>query len=179
MNVVVRAAGQPPDQLTQALRRTVSRLDPMLALSNIRPLTAAANESIARERYTTLLLSMLAATALVLGAIGVYGVVSHAVSAMRHELGVRIALGASRPHLYMLVIRLGLRLLIVGLLLGVAGAYASSKALTSLLFETAPTDPLVFSSTVMLVAATTLAACLLPARRAANVDPITAIRGVD
>ena len=177
MNVVVRAPHRSPDQLTPVLRRTIAAIDPLLALSNVQTLAGAARESIARERYTTLLLSLLAATALLLGAIGVYGVISQAVSAMRNELGVRIALGASRRHLYVLVLRQGIRLLVVGLAIGLAIAYGASRALAALLYETTTTDVLAYGVTITLVVGTTLLATFVPARRAANSDPVIAIRG--
>lgn len=176
MSVVIRASGGPPAALSTILRREVAAIDPDLALANVDTLATIASTSVARERYTTLLLSLLAATALVLGAIGVYGVISHAVSLRRHELGVRVALGASRGHLYALVFRQGLGLMAVGLALGLAGAYATSASLSTLLFETAPTDPGAYSVTIATIAVVMALACLGPARRAANADPLLALR---
>jgi putative ABC transport system permease protein len=179
MNVVLRAHDDRPELLSASLRQTIAALDPLLALAQVRTLADAARASIARERYTTLLLTLLAASALVLAAIGIFGVISHAVSAMRRELGVRIALGAPRRHIYVLILRQGLWVLALGISLGLAGAALTSRVLTSLLYLTPPADPVAYGVTVAMVAAVTVCACLLPARRAANVDPITAIRGVE
>ena len=176
MNVVVRAASGPPEAMAATLRREVAAIDPDLALANVETLETIASNSVARERYTTLLLSLLAATALALGAIGIYGVISHAVSLRRHELGVRIALGASRSHLYGLVFRQGLGLMGLGLAIGLAGAYAASKGMRALLFETTPTDAVAYGVTVTTIAVVLALACLGPARRAANADPVGVLR---
>ncbi len=176
MNVVVRASSGPPEAMAAILRREVAAIDPDLALANVETLETIASNSVARERYTTLLLSLLAATALALGAIGIYGVISHAVSLRRHELGVRIALGASRRHLYGLVFRQGLGLMGLGLAIGLAGAYAASKGLRALLFETTPTDAVAYGVAVATIAVALALACLGPARRAANADPVGVLR---
>lgn len=176
MNIVVRAASDAPEALTPVLRREIAAMDPLLALSHVRTLAGAAQESIARERYTTLLLSLLAATAVFLGGLGVYGVISHAVSSMRRELGVRIALGASPSHLYALVYRQVGVLLAAGLGLGLAGAWFAARSLGGLLYETKPSDPAAYATTVAVIVIATGLATLLPAWRAAHADPLVAIK---
>ena len=176
MNIVVRAVGDAPDALTPILRREIAAMDAQLALSHVRTLAGAARASIAREQYTTLLLSLLAATAVFLGGLGVYGVISHAVSSMRRELGVRIALGASPSHLYALVFRQAGTLLAAGLVLGLLGAWFGARALGALLYETTPTDPAAYATTVVVIVVATGLATILPARRAAHADPMVAIK---
>ena len=176
MNIVVRAASDAPDSLTPILRREIAAMDPLLALSHVRTLAGAAQASIARERYTTLLLSLLAATAVFLGALGVYGVISHAVSSMRRELGVRIALGASSSHVYALVYRQVGVLLAAGLVLGLFGAWFAARSLGGLLYETEPTDPAAYATTVVVIVIATGIATMLPAWRAAHADPLAAIK---
>ena len=136
----------------------------------------SARESVARERYTAMLVGMLAMAALLLGALGIYGVLSYSVSLRRHELGLRIALGASAGDLYRLVLTGGLGLALTGLAIGGFGAYAVSRLLGALLYEVEPTDPAAYAAAggAILLAATL--ACLLPARRAANSDPMLALK---
>jgi putative ABC transport system permease protein len=176
MNVVVRASGGDPAALETTLRKGIADLDGDLAVSNVLTLRAVAGRSVADKRYATLLLTMLAVTALVLGALGIYGVVSHAVSMRAREFGVRSALGGSSAHLYGLVLGQGLRLTMVGLVIGLAGAFAISRVIKSLLYETAPRDPAVFAVTAAVVLAVALLASLGPARRAAKSDPLAVLR---
>jgi predicted permease len=176
MNIVVRATSEAPDALTPILRREIAAIDPQLAVSHVRTLADAAQASVARERYTTLLLTLLAAAAVFLGGLGVYGVTSHAVSSMRRELGVRIALGASPSHLYALVFRQAGTLLAAGLVLGLGGAWFAARTLGALLYETTPSDPAAYGTTVVVVFIATALATWLPARRAAHADPLVAIK---
>jgi ABC-type antimicrobial peptide transport system permease subunit len=122
------------------------------------------------------LISLLAMTALALGAVGIYGLISHAVSMRRQELGLRAALGASPGHLYRLVFGQGLWLTGLGLALGLVGAVATGRVLDRLLYETEPGDPLAYAVTIVAIVATAAVACLAPARRAARVDPLSALR---
>ena len=176
MNLVIRSATAAPASLEPIIRREVAALDPDLAVSNVATLRTIARDSIARGRYTAMLLSLLAASALALGAIGIYGVISHAVSMRQRELGVRAALGASPRQLHALVLSQGFRLTALGLAIGLAGAVAASRALESLLYETAPRDPLAYLVTIATIAIVTGLACLGPARRAARMDPLSALR---
>jgi predicted permease len=176
MNLVVRAASGAPAALEPAIRREVAALDRDLAVSNVATLRAIARDSIARGRYTAMLLSLLAASALALGAIGIYGVISHAVSMRRRELGVRAALGASPRHLHAIVFSQGFRLTALGLAIGLGGAVAASRGLEQLLYDTAPRDPLAYLVTIATIVVVAALACLGPARRAARIDPLSALR---
>jgi ABC-type antimicrobial peptide transport system permease subunit len=147
-----------------------------VALANVASLDEVASRSVAGERYSTLLIGLMALTALALGAVGIYGVISHAVSMRRQELGLRAALGASPGHLYRIVIGQSLWLTASGLACGLIGAFLTGRALNRLLYETEPRDPVAYAVTVVTLGATALLACLGPARRAARVDPLTALR---
>ena len=176
MNIVVRSTGAPPAGLESTLRNAVSAIDPELALSNVSSLDAIARDSVANERYTTLLVSLLAATALALGALGIYGVINHAVSMRKRELGLRAALGAPPRHLYGLVLWQGFWLTAVGLGIGVAGAMAAARALESILYDTPWGDPLAYVATAVTILVVAGLACLGPVRRAAKSDPLTVLR---
>ena len=129
-----------------------------------------------RERFTTWLVTVFAALALMIAAVGVYGAVAFSVSRRTREIGVRVALGASRGAIVRLVMTEALGLVGVGLVLGLVGAAAGGRAIRTLLFETAPTDPMTFAAVVGLLAVTAVAAGLGPTRRALSVDPIEALR---
>jgi len=176
LTLVVRSKAGPPRSLESAIRRELAALDPDLALANVVALEDIARRSVSGERYGTLLISILALTALALGAVGIYGLISHAVSMRRQELGLRSALGASPGHLYRLVFGQGLWLTAIGLALGLAGALATGRVLDQLLYETEPYDPAAYAVTILAILATAALACLAPARRAARVDPLTALR---
>jgi putative ABC transport system permease protein len=176
MNIVVRSAGDAPGALEAALRREVRAIDADLAVSNIATLRAIARESVANQRYMAMLLTILAGTALALGAIGIYGVVNFAVSTRRRELGLRAALGASPPQLAQLVLGQSLRLTAIGLALGLAGALAAARGLQQLLYETEPRDVAAYAVTISTIAIVATLASVGPARRAGRVDPLTALR---
>ena len=130
----------------------------------------------ARPRFNALLLSTFAALALLLAAVGLYGIVSYSVALRTREIGVRIALGASARDVHRLVLSRTLRLLAFGLLAGTAGALAVTRLMAGLLFEVAPWDPAAFIAGSVILAAVAIVAAYLPARRAAQVDPMTALR---
>ena len=176
MNVLVRSATERPGSLEGVLRRAVTALDPNLAISHVATLDAVARESIDGERYTTLLLSLLALTALALGAIGIYGVISHAVSTRSRELAVRAAVGASPRDLSSLVLGYSLRLTMIGLAIGVAGALAASRLLQTLLYETNVHDPAAYAVTIGTIALASAVAGLGPARRAGRIDPLATLK---
>lgn len=176
LSVVVRARHGSPAALAPLLRREIAALDGQLAVARVRTMADSARESVARQRYTTLLVSMLAAAALMLGALGVYGVLSYSVSLRRQELGLRIALGASAGDLYRLVLKGGLGLALAGLVIGGTGAFAVSRLLGGLLYEVEPTDPMSYVAAAASILVAAALACLLPARRAAQSDPMLALR---
>ena len=175
MTVALRAQGDPAT-FASILRREVSRLDRDVAVARISTLSSLAANSIAPQRFGALLLAMFAAAAALLAGIGVYGVMSYAVAQRRHELGVRLALGAQPRDLFALVLGRGLVLTAFGSALGLAGALALGPAIGGLLFGVGPTDPVTLVLVPVGLAAVALLACWLPGRRAARIDPLEALR---
>jgi putative ABC transport system permease protein len=166
----------PPEAFLPEVRKIVRELEPGLALYDIRTLDEVVARSMSRERFTTWLVTVFATLALVIAAVGVYGVVAFSVSRRTQEIGVRVALGASRGAIVRLVMAEALGLVGIGLALGLAGAAAGGRAIRTLLFETAPTDLMTFAAVVTLLAITAIVAGLAPTRRALSVDPIQALR---
>ncbi|MEP6496222.1 MAG: ABC transporter permease, partial [bacterium] len=175
VNFAVRTA-RAAGELAPSFRAIVHELSPMLAVRNIRSMDDAAAASIANSRFETRLLTIFAALALLLAAVGTYGVLAYDVAARTHELGVRVALGAVSHDVVRVVVRRTLALVIPGLVLGLIGALAVTRVLEKSLFEVTPTDPatLVAVSGVLLLVA--LIAGLAPTRRAMRIDPMTALR---
>jgi putative ABC transport system permease protein len=176
MTIAVRAAAGSPELLTSTLRQAVKALDPELPLADIGTMAVFARSSIARERLSASLMGALAALALALAVLGVYGIMSYSVALRRQEMGVRLALGAAPGDLYRLVLGRGLALTFVGLAIGLIGALAASRALQTLLYQTSAFDPVAFGGMAAVLAGTALIACVLPARRAAAADPSVALR---
>ena len=158
------------------LRAAVASVDPTVPVKAVRRVVDLVSDSAARARFTMLLLATFAAVALVLGAVGVYGVVAYAVARRTREIGVRMALGARGSDVLAMVLREGGTLTAVGVALGVAGALATSRVLAGFLFGVTPTDLAVFVSVPAVLGIVALGACVIPARRAARVDPVTALR---
>ena len=175
MTLVVRAEGDAA-MLTSRLRAAVASVDASVPLKAIRPLGELVSNSAARARFTMLLLATFAAVALTLGTVGVYGVVAYAVTRRTREIGVRMALGARASDVLAMVLREGGTLTGIGVALGVAGALATSRVLAGFLFGVTPTDASVFVSVPAVLGIVALGACIIPARRAARVDPVTALR---
>jgi putative ABC transport system permease protein len=132
--------------------------------------------SVAQRRFTMIVVGLYAAAALLLASIGIYGVVSHTMSQRTQEIGIRMAVGAQRGDVLRLVIKHGLRLVVVGVGIGLLISLASTRVLTSMLYEVSPADPMTFLGVALLLAAIALVACYIPARRAAKVDPMVALR---
>jgi predicted permease len=175
MNVVVRTE-RDPLVLAGMVRQEVARMDPALPLAGLRPLDRVLFEAMASPRLLMVLVMLFAAVALVLAAIGTYGVLSYSVEQRTREIGIRMALGAQVGQVLRMILGQGAVLVGLGLALGVLGALALQKVLASLLFGVAPTDPLIFGLVVVLLALVSLLACWWPARRAARVDPLVALR---
>lgn len=175
MFLVARTAGDP-SSAAPALRQTLARVAPDLPLAFLRPLSQVLDESMATRRFSTVLLTIFAAIALVLAAAGVYGVVSYGVASRRPEIGVRMALGARARSVVALVIRQGMGAVAIGGVLGLAGALAGGRLLASQLYGIDARDPLAFGAAMLFLTAVALLACALPAARAARVDPVDTLR---
>jgi putative ABC transport system permease protein len=175
MTITVKTAVDP-FSVAAASRAAVARVDPDLPISRMRTMDAIVAESIEGRRFPMLLLSLFSALALVLSAVGVYGVVSYVVSNRTRELAIRIALGASSRAVVRLVMAGALGPVGAGIVVGIAGAIASGRLLGSLLYTVAPSDPGILGSIAAVLFCTAAAACWVPARRAATVDPLTALK---
>jgi putative ABC transport system permease protein len=175
MNLLVRTQGNPIG-LTESLRNTIHSLRPDQPVQEIQNVEELEAQSVAPRRYTLLLLATFAVVDLVLAAVGVYGVISYVTAQRTREFGVRVALGATRGRVISEVLRGGLRLTVIGLAIGTAGAFVLTRSLSALLFEISPLDPLSYSAAVVLLALVSICACLVPAWRASRVDPIIAMQ---
>jgi putative ABC transport system permease protein len=175
MHVVVRS-GANPENLAAALREIVTSLDKDEALSGLRTLDSIRDASVAQPRFSTQLLGTFAALALVLAAVGLYGLMSYSVIQRTNEIGIRVALGASRPDILSLILRRGALLALCGIAIGLVASLSLSRLLSSFLFGVLPTDPLTFSAVATLLAAVALTASYVPAHRATRVDPNVSLR---
>ncbi len=175
MTVVARTAGDPAD-FTQLIRREVLRQDPAQPTHSIVTVTSLISDNIASERFYALVLGIFAAVALVLSAAGIYGVLSYWVNQRKHEIGVRMALGASRSGVVRLVVGQGMALVAAGVVFGLVGAFASTRVLANVLFQVGATDTLTFAGVTFVLGGVALLACWIPAFRASRVDPVDALR---
>jgi putative ABC transport system permease protein len=175
VSVVVRSAVEPAS-LSRAITEAVHEIDRNQVVTDIRTLEEMKSTSAASTRLRTTLLAVFAALALLLSAIGIYGVISYTVAQRTHELGVRAALGAPAKALIGMVVRNGMILTLIGLTLGFAGAIGLTRLLGTLLFGVSPRDPLTLVGSAAILAAVALLACYVPARRAARMDPLVALR---
>lgn len=180
MTLVVRArpgvgSGNSTD-LANAVRQAVLEVDKNQPLYDVKPMAAWLNDSVARERFNMLLLGVFAAVALVLAAIGIYGVINYTVSQRTREIGIRLALGAQRQDVLRLVVGQGSVLILTGIGCGLLAAFALTRVMKGLLFEVSPSDPATFALISVSLAAIGLLACYFPARRAASTDPVVALR---
>jgi putative ABC transport system permease protein len=175
MIVVARSAGDPTT-LAPGLRRLVAELDPSLAITSLRTMSQVRAESLARQRFLTMLLSVFAVVGVLLAVIGVYGVMAQIARGRTQEMGIRIALGAQTSQLQWLVVRQGLVVAGVGLAVGIAAALLGAQAMRALLFGVGASDPLTFVAVALLLLATVVAASWIPAIRASRADPMRALR---
>ena len=175
MYVVVRTDGDPID-LVSTVRREVARVDPDQPISDVRSMAERIDRSLTGRRFNATLLTLFAALALTLAAVGIYGLVAYAVTERTHEIGVRIALGATRTAVVAMVLRQGMVLAAIGAAVGVAAALGVVRLLSGLLFGVSPADPATFAAIPLLLLLVALAACYIPARRATRVDPMSALR---
>jgi predicted permease len=173
--VVVRANGDPA-ALAPAMRRIVGEIDPELPVADLRTLDQQVARATSAPRFRTSLIASFAGLALVLGAVGLYGVMSYAVASRAREIGVRLALGGRPADIRAMVLGQSMALVGLGTLLGLAAAWGAMRLLSGLLYEVAPRDPLTFAAVPMILAVTGLLASWLPTRRAASTDPASVLR---
>jgi len=171
----VRSEGNPSAAMN-AVRSVVNELDSTLPLANVRSMADVMSATQSRPRFLTLLLTLFSSVALILAAVGIYGVISYSVAQRTREFGVRIALGAQPADLLGIVLRRGMLLAGIGVLTGLAGAFWLTRFLSSLLFGVAPTDPVTFGTIPLVLVGVALLASYIPARRATKVDPMVALR---
>ena len=176
MNLVLRTETRDATDLTAAARAEVKAFDPAQIIWRIQTLEQLLGTSVAPRRFNMMLLGIFAAVALILAAIGLYGVMSYSVSWQTHEIGIRMALGANRADVLRLVVQQGMKMTVIGLALGLIGAFLMSRVLIGMLYGVSPTDPLTFTGVSIVLLGVALLACLIPARRATRVDPIVALR---
>jgi putative ABC transport system permease protein len=171
------ARSQPePTSLVQAVKQQIWKVDSQLPVSNVKTMSDVAALSFAARRFNMLLLAIFAGLALLLAAVGIYGVMSYSVTQRTQEIGIRMALGARATDVLKLIIRNGLTLTLMGVVIGLAGAFALTRLLTTLLFGVKPTDTATFMAVSVVLIFVALLACYLPARRATKVDPLVALR---
>jgi putative ABC transport system permease protein len=175
MTFTLRTRGEAAT-VAAAVRNIVQTLDPQQPVGELRTLASLVGNSIARQRFNALLLAVFAVVALLLAGVGIYGVMSYAVSARTHEIGVRVSLGATATDILRLVLKWGMTLALLGVASGLLAAVALTRLLKDLLFGVGATDPLTFALIGLLLVSVALLACYLPARRATRVDPLMALR---
>ena len=175
ITLVLRSAGDPA-AITSSVKSAIWSFDANLPISNVLTMDDVVAQANAQPRFEMLLLSVFAGVAMLLAAVGIYGVMSYSVARRTHEIGVRISLGAARADVLMLVIRQGLILALTGSAVGIVSALMLARLMTKLLYGVAPTDPVTFIGVATLLIAVALAACWAPARRAMRVDPVSAMR---
>jgi len=175
MSFVVRAVGDPIS-LIPAMRQTMRDVDPSQPIGSIGTMDSAISATVAEPLFQARLIGVFSVFALLLAGIGIYGVVAYSVAERTHEIGIRVALGAARGDVVRMVLRRIFVLVVPGLVIGVAGALATTRVLASLLFEIKPNDPVTFVGVAVLLALVAIVAGFVPARRASQVDPLVALR---
>jgi putative ABC transport system permease protein len=173
--VVARTAGDPL-AVAGALRNEIRQMDPNLPVANIRPMSEVVSTALATPRLTGFLLATFATIALMLAAVGIYGVLSYLVSQRTHEIGIRLAIGADRRQVLLMILRQGVMLALFGIGVGIVGAFALTRLMQSLLYQVAPSDPITFAAVPVALVIVAAMASYLPARRATRVSPVTALR---
>lgn len=162
--------------VVEATKKQVWALDSQIPVTDVQTMDDLLATSVAQQRFNMLLLATFAGLALTLALIGIYGMIAYRVSQRTHEIGVYMALGAQRSHVMRLVMQDGIRLTLLGMVIGLAGAVAITRVMVSLLFEVDPTDPLTLISVALLLGVTAIVASYVPARRALRIEPVSALR---
>jgi predicted permease len=175
MQVALRTVADPA-QTASAIRQAMHSVDPDLPVAKVATLTELVDRSLTQPRFAMLLLSAFGTLALLLASIGMYGVISYSVTQRTQEIGVRMALGAARSSVFRMILSQGMRLAGAGIAIGLIGALAVTRAMSSFLYGVQPADPLTFSAVSVLLIAVALIACYLPARHATSVSPVIALR---
>jgi putative ABC transport system permease protein len=174
LSFVVRSSNEAA--LEGSIRNAVRELDPTLPVYNLWSMNELVTKSVVQPRFLALLLATFSGIALFLAAIGIYGVMAYLVAQRTQEIGVRMALGARPFHVLRMIFGQSLGMLLIGMVIGLAGAFALTRLMRTLLFEVTATDPLTYASVIGLLTVVALLACYIPARRAAKVDPLVALR---
>ncbi|HET9178056.1 MAG TPA: ABC transporter permease [Terriglobia bacterium] len=175
MYLVVKIASSPLSY-SEPVRRLITKLDKSVPVSDVMTMQQRLSTSLARRRYSTVLLGVFAILGLTLSAVGISGVISYSVIRRTHEIGIRMALGAQKSDVLTMVVGQGLRLALIGVAIGIAAALAVTRFLSSMLYGVKPTDPLTFVAVSLILIAVALVACYIPARRATKVEPMVALR---
>jgi putative ABC transport system permease protein len=165
----------PTEQVTTAARHILAELNPEIP-PRFRTFAQVYSASLGSRRFTLMLIAFFAVVALLLATAGVFGVMAYSVSRRTREIGVRVALGARSRDVLTMILGQGLRTVLIGIAIGLAGSLALSRVIASLLFGVTATDPLTFAAVILLLVAAAMLACYLPARRAARIDPMVALR---
>jgi putative ABC transport system permease protein len=174
-SLAVRSAGDPT-ALTASIRNAVREIDPDLPISGVQTMNQIVASTISPQKFATWMLGLFASTALVLAALGIYGVMAYSVTQRTHEIGIRMALGANRGDVLKMIVGQGMKLTLLGVGVGLLGSFLVTRAMATLLFGVKATDPLTYGGVALLLAGVALLSCLLPARRATKVDPMIALR---
>lgn len=175
MTVIMKASGDP-DKLIASAREQVKQVDPDQPIYNIKTMDEIRAESVAPERLNLTLFSIFAGIALVLAVVGIYGVMSYTVTQRTHEIGIRMAIGAQQRDVFKMVMGQGMMLTLIGIAIGLVGAFALTRLMATMLFGVTATDPTTFAAIAILLTAVALLACYLPGRRASKVDPVVSLR---
>jgi predicted permease len=175
MSVAVRTSGEP-QSITGLIRNEVAAIDPDQPISNVLTMEQRISDSVAPRRFNMFLLTLFAGLAVLLSAVGIYGIMAFSVTQRTQEIGVRMALGARNADVFRMVMRNGVKLALIGVALGLGASHVLTRLMSSLLFEVSATDPTIFLVDALLLLTVSLLACYIPARRATRVDPLAALR---
>ncbi|HEX3253112.1 MAG TPA: FtsX-like permease family protein, partial [Pyrinomonadaceae bacterium] len=175
MTLAIRTDGEP-SAIAPAVQREIRSLEPNQPVSDVRTMNQVMSEWVARSRFNTLLLGLFAGLATLLSAVGIFGVMNYSVALRTREIGLRLAVGAQPRQVLLLILKQGFWLTMVGVLLGLAAAFALTRLLSGLLFGVAAVDVTTFATISLLLVIVSLLACYLPARRAMRIDPLRALR---